>query len=226
MEITKENKHYPIEKERALMYKLREGNLSESKRLINDLLGYIFFSSKKTSTLKYRTLEICFVLSRIAIDSGADPESIFRINESFAEELESIKSLEDICNAIVAVLYEFLDCMFPCVEENKQPIRNAMYFIAENFMENLTLDDVADYVHLNPSYFSRIFKQTMGITYKEYLTKVRVEESKRLLLYSEIDITDIALSVGFDNQSYFSKVFKKGTGLTPKQFRGQENIHG
>ena len=106
------------------------------------------------------------------------------------------------------------------------PIRNAMYFIAENFMENLTLDDVAYYVHLNPSYFSRIFKQTMGITYKEYLTKVRVEESKRLLRYSEIDITDIALSVGFDNQSYFSKVFKKVTGLTPKQFRGQENIYG
>lgn len=226
METIKEKKRYPIEKERALMYKLREGNLNESKRLINDLLGYIFFSSNKIGTLKYRTLEICFVLSRTAIDSGADPEAIFPINERFAEKLETIKSLEAICQETVAVLNEFLDCMFPCVEENKMPIRNAMYFIAENFMENLTLDDVADYVHLNPSYFSRIFKQTMGITYKEYLTKVRVEESKRLLRYSEIDITDIALSVGFDNQSYFSKVFKKVTGLTPKQFRGQENIYG
>ena len=73
--------------------------------------------------------------------------------------------------------------------------------------------------HLHPAYFSSIFKQCSGSSFKEYLNMVRVEESKRLLSNTEYSIIDIAVACGFDDQSYFSKVFKKYTGMSPKQYR-------
>ena len=83
----------------------------------------------------------------------------------------------------------------------------------------VTLEDVANEVHLAPSYFSTLFKQSTGSSFREYLNMVRIEESKRLLMTTEHSISDIALATGFEDQSYFTKIFKKHTGLTPKQYR-------
>ena len=94
-----------------------------------------------------------------------------------------------------------------------------MLYISEKFNTPLTLEDVSAYVHLHPSYFSTVFKNSTGLSFKEYLNKVRIEESKILLLNTDFSIIDIAIAVGFEDQSYFSKVFKKYTGTTPKQFR-------
>ena len=90
---------------------------------------------------------------------------------------------------------------------------------SQTYSDNLTLEDVASPGHLNPAYFSTLFKQSTGSTFKEYLNMVRIEESKRLLANPEYSIIDVSLAVGFMDQSYFSKVFKKYTGLTPKQYR-------
>ncbi len=103
--------------------------------------------------------------------------------------------------------------------KNIETIKRSIRFITENYAYRITLSDVASEAHLNPSYFSSLFKQSTGISFKEYLNLVRIEESKRLLAITEFSIIDIAIGIGFEDQSYFSKVFKKYTGLTPKQFR-------
>nr|WP_282450298.1 AraC family transcriptional regulator [Blautia obeum] len=103
--------------------------------------------------------------------------------------------------------------------KNNEIIKEAIRYISQTFAGNLTLEDVASHVHLNPAYFSTLFKQSTGSSFKEYLNMVRIEESKRLLINPEYSIIDVAMAVGFMDQSYFSKVFKKYTGLTPKQYR-------
>lgn len=103
--------------------------------------------------------------------------------------------------------------------KNMEILKTAIHFITENYAYRITLSDVADEAHLNPAYFSSLFKQSTGISFKEYLNLVRIEESKRLLIKTEFSIIDIAIGIGFEDQSYFSKVFKKYTGVTPKQFR-------
>ena len=98
-------------------------------------------------------------------------------------------------------------------------MKKALSYISRNFASPITLEDVAKQVHLNPAYFSSIFKQSIGSSFKEYLNMVRIEESKRLLANTDYSVIDIAIATGFEDQSYFSKVFKKYTGLTPKQYR-------
>lgn len=103
--------------------------------------------------------------------------------------------------------------------KNMETIKKSIHFITENYAYRITLSDAASEAHLNPAYFSSLFKQSTGLSFKEFLNLIRVEESKRLLTTTEFSIIDIAIGIGFEDQSYFSKVFKKYTGLTPKQFR-------
>ena len=211
---------YPLEKEQELLTKVKEGNLKESSALLNDLLGYVFLSAgNNLATVKYRSVELCSLLSRAAIENGAASSHIFSINNQFMEHVDTYRSTTELCYAMIEILTSFMDCMFPPTMENSRIVREAMNYISTHFAENITLQDVAEHLHLNQSYFSRIFKRSSGSTFKEYLTMVRVEEAKRLLNNTDDSLLDIAIGVGFDNQSYFTSVFKKLTGLTPGQYR-------
>lgn len=213
---------YPYEKEKELLNKVKLGDSQGANTILNDLLGYVLFS-KGTSldAVKPRALELCSLLSRTAIEGGALAESMLALNDQFLKSLQQVSSLDDMCHILQEVVEAFSESMFShnSPSKNNDIVKKAMLYISEKFNTPLTLEDVSAYVHLHPSYFSTIFKSATGYTFKKYLNKVRVEESKLLLLNTDFSIIDIAMAVGFEDQSYFSKVFKKFTGTTPKQFR-------
>lgn len=212
---------YPYEKEKALITKLKTGDTEQAKALLNDLLGYVFFAEGNNfEVIKSRALELSSLLSRAAIEGGATSDSVLKVNNQFLMSLQNITDLDDLCYKLQETIDVFTDCMFNYIpSKGNEIIKKAIRYISQNFSRNLTLDEVADHVHLNPAYFSTLFKQSTGSSFKEYLNMVRIEESKRLLSNTDYSIIDISLATGFEDQSYFSKVFKKYTGLTPKQYR-------
>ena len=215
------NKAYPYEKEKALIQKLKTGDSDQAKALLNDLLGYVFFSEgNNLEVVKSRALELSSLLSRAAIEGGATSDSVLKVNNQFLTTLQTVRSLDDLCHELQETLDVFTECMFNYIpSKGSEMIKQAIRYISSNFSKNVTLEDVAEHVHLNPSYFSTLFKQSTGSSFREYLNMVRIEESKRLLSATDLSIIDIALAAGFEDQSYFTKVFKKYTGLTPKQYR-------
>lgn len=212
---------YPYEKEKALIAKVKAGNVQEAKGILNDLLGYVLFSEGSSlDTVKARAIELCSLLSRAAIEGGAATDSILKINNQFLKFLQQILDLDSLCYKLQEIVEVFTESMFNYIpSKSYELIKKAMLYISNNFSITLTLEAVANYVHLNPAYFSTIFKQSSGSSFKEYLNMVRIEESKRLLANTDYSIIDIAIATGFEDQSYFSKVFKRYTGLTPKQYR-------
>lgn len=84
-----------------------------------------------------------------------------------------------------------------------------------NYMRRLPLEETARHVGLTPSYFSKIFSEEIGAPYNHYLNKIRVEQSRSLLLSSDLSMVEISALCGFEDQSYFTKVFKRFTGITP-----------
>ena len=212
---------YPYEMEKELITKVKTGNLQEARAILNQLLGYVFFSTgSQFEEIKARALELCSLLSRAAIEGGASSDLILKINNQVLQSISEITSIDTLCHALSESLETFIDCMFNYgTGSNNETIKKAISFISSHYSEPLTLEEVADYVHLSPPYFSTLFKQNCGTTFKDYLNLVRIEESKRLLSHTNYPILDIAVAVGFEDQSYFTKVFKKHTGLTPKQYR-------
>ncbi len=106
--------------------------------------------------------------------------------------------------------------------KNKYPdIEKATKYIKKHFHEPISINEVADYVVLSRPYFSKLFKKAMGISFTEYLQELRLEETKRLLLQTDVSISKIAFSCGFSNLSYFNTFFRRMMKCTPGQYRAK-----
>ncbi len=212
---------YFNKKEKDLLAKVRSGTTNEVKALLNDLMGHALFSEgSNLENIRVRSIELTTLLSRVAIDCGARTENIYRLNTQFIAQLYHEETLEDICMQMQDVLESFMSAMFSETDKGNPYIRKALRFMNDNYSEHLELAQVADYVELSPSYFSSLFHQVVGTSFRDHLNRIRVEESKRLLLSKKYSLADIAVTMGFPDQSYYCKVFKKVVGVTPGKYRG------
>ncbi|OPA79152.1 DNA-binding response regulator [Paenibacillus selenitireducens] len=100
-------------------------------------------------------------------------------------------------------------------------IDHAITFIQEKFREELSLEEVAEHVHLNPHYFSKVFKQETGETYIDYVTRLRIDEAKELIKDGQLSLKEVCYLVGYKDPNYFSRVFKKVEGVSPTEYRNQ-----
>ena len=105
--------------------------------------------------------------------------------------------------------------------ESNPHIAKGIKYIHENYHQAINLHMLCDYLNLNACYFCVLFKNQTNMTFSQYLNKVRINESKRLLETTNDSIIDVSLSVGFNNHTHFSATFKKLTGMTPTSYRNQ-----
>lgn len=104
----------------------------------------------------------------------------------------------------------------------KDEIEKAIKFINSNYYKDINMAMVANYVSLNYYYFSSVFKEKTGMSFLDYLNKVRVEKAKELLVKTDLKIWEIAAKVGYKNPKHFARIFKELTGLTPNEYRGAQ----
>ncbi len=100
-----------------------------------------------------------------------------------------------------------------------RPVYLAKQYIENHYMEAVTLETVAELGHLNPSYFSIIFKRETGKTFSDYLTIRRIEAAKKLLRETDLGVAEISLEVGYTDNKYFSRKFTKHVGVNPSAYR-------
>lgn len=98
-------------------------------------------------------------------------------------------------------------------------IQRARKFIEDNFAEELNLKQVAKAVHTSTFYFCKIFKKATGITFTEYLTRIRIEKAREMLVNPHTRISEAAFAVGFQSLSQFNRAFKKILGESPTEWR-------
>ncbi len=92
-------------------------------------------------------------------------------------------------------------------------------YLQEHLTEEINLSILSDHFHLNPQYISQLFKNEIGVGFLAYLTNIRMEKAKKLLLSTSLSITEIAEQSGYGDYRVFTKVFKKSEGITPSQYR-------
>ena len=92
-------------------------------------------------------------------------------------------------------------------------------YIHARFQSDLTLEEVAGHVGMNPAYFSRYFKKNAGINFIDYLTGLRVDEAKKLLMQPQLKVYQVCERVGYSNLHHFYRLFKQYTGLTPMAYK-------
>jgi YesN/AraC family two-component response regulator len=137
--------------------------------------------------------------------SARQHESIVKLLSIFAEHLSLVS------NQIVLH------------EQNAEPpaITRAKQFITDHQTEELSLGEVATAVYTSKFYFCKMFKKSTGINFTDYLSRVRTERAKNLLLNPNLRVSEIAYEVGFQSLTHFNRVFKRILGQSPTDYRGQ-----
>ncbi len=131
---------------------------------------------------------------------------------SMARLLELISVIKD-----EAAQYEKIQAVFQ--KPARDAVETAITYMEEHFREKCTLESISEQAHFSPVYFHKIFKEAIGKTPYEYLSHLRINEAKRLLIGGNTNMTEIAEKSGFSSQAYFNYVFKKSTNTTPKGYR-------
>ena len=105
-------------------------------------------------------------------------------------------------------------------EESESPlVRRARAYILANQADPIDLAKVAHAMHVSTFYFCKIFKRATGLTFTQYLSRVRVEKAKKLLLNPHLRISEIAYNVGFQSLTHFNRVFRQVVGQSPTEYR-------
>lgn len=107
----------------------------------------------------------------------------------------------------------------PETDTTRKIVQQAARYIDKHYYEDLNLTVLAEKFNVESSYFSRVFRQEMGENLIFYLTRRRVEKAQTLIAGSEVNLTEIAYQVGYNDYSYFNRVFKKHTGMSPREYR-------
>ena len=102
---------------------------------------------------------------------------------------------------------------------DERVISSITRYMQEHLPEEISLSVLAEVFHLNPQYISQLFKNEIGVGFLAYLTNIRIEKAKKLLLSTSLSVTEIAENTGYSDYRVFTKVFKKTEGITPSQFR-------
>lgn len=216
---------YPIAQEEHLAAAIRAGDQQNARRLLDELLGFVMFSSGGSfQELRVRSIELLVVISRAAISGGADPTPALALNRRAMAELDRARSAEDLTLSLAGLIGQYTELVFDTRSlKHRKALSRALDYMGQNYMHPIRLEDVAGLVGFSPNYFSSIFKEEMGCTFLHYLNQIRVENSQVFLLSPDLSILQICNMCGFEDQSYFIKVFKKYTGTTPSRFRTQHS---
>ncbi len=212
---------YPLEKERELLSLISRGDKKGSQQLLNEILGSVFFSSgRNLEVIQSRVLELVVLLSRAAVEGGAEVEQVFGLNLRYLRQINTFSSVEDLAAWLSRIMLRFTDFVFDLREvKHADAIYRAVQYVHSNYGDKITLDAVAGEVYLSPAYFSKVFKEEMKVSFNNYLNKYRIDKARDILRNTTIPLVDVAAMVGYEDQSYFSKVFKRVSGVTPGRYR-------
>lgn len=104
-------------------------------------------------------------------------------------------------------------------KQEERTISGITRYLQERLAEEMSLSVLAEEFHLNPQYISQLFKNEIGVNFLSYLTNIRMEKAKKLLLSTSLSIAEVAEQSGYGDYRVFTKVFKKNEGITPSQYR-------
>jgi two-component system response regulator YesN len=182
-----------------VLRELRSGNytIQYCRNLLHDIVSTI---SKAVQSMGYSSSEIF----------GGDIRQQYR-------NIEHIDKFESWLLAHLHVAIERIN-------ERKQQIDphfadKVISFIHDNIYNQLSLDMVADYVNVSPTYLSKIFKQITNSNFSEFVTELRLEQAALLLREKKLTVQDISSKVGYQSTHHFIRLFKEKHGLTPKQYQ-------
>ena len=181
----------------------------------SDLPSLTQLQIQQIMTQAVNTVVEVLINHRLTVESVFDPGRNLFTELSRREALPAVHEwLRQVCLTAASAVTQANSR-----QANKKVTRISEY-IEQHLTEDLSLNDVAEWIDLSPAYVSRIFKEGTGENFVEYLSERRVEQAELLLKNTHLSIKEVGFKCGFNNMQTFIRTFKKISGCTPSQYRG------
>lgn len=202
---------------------VEHGRADEIKKLFQRPVTGRAGSMASDALRQEKNLFICTatLVSRAAIKGGLSRSIAFSLSDSYIQKAELMNDYTNLIRLNARMVEDFTRRVetIRCGSGASQLIRNAREYILLHLEQNITTAELSHAMNMNRTYLCKRFMEETGITINHYITKVKMDEAKRLLEITKKTSAEIAEILGYSTQSYFQNVFKKHTGKTPVEYR-------
>lgn len=193
-----------------------ESNINqEIDKIINKIVananGNIF-------AIKCLISEICITLMRHYIVDIYEQSQVNKSVNKLINEIDSLSNVKQVKNYLKSYLLYIRKCTSVHKKINNPTVNSAISYISQNYKNDISLTEIAEYISINPSYLSRLLKKETGNNFVEILTDIRMSKAKQMLTEPGSKIIEVCKAVGYKDYSYFYQVFKKNEGISPSQY--------
>ena len=212
---------YPIDLEKPMFDAISNGDLNATKVTVGKYSDWMCNRAKNgdVMAMRIKVLEFALYAEKLAYLSGGR-KYIYTGRDDYLPELMQLETTEGLREWFMEKMTTACRNVISKREEKSNDIiKTAKKYIDDNFAKDISLDDVSRKVNISPYYFSKIFKEEVGLSFIEYLTNIRIEKAKELLTESDMSMKEICGACGYTDPNYFSRSFKKNVGVTPTEYK-------
>ncbi len=205
-------------------------NISRWRRLLdnnqyeaveNNIYAYLDYHAS-TGQLNFDTLcefhqEISKIFFMYLYQQNMNVSDIFTAAYTYADFMNCCRDLQSLKKGVTFIVRQIAACCG--TDTDQDPVQRAKAYILANLSNDISVKDVAEHIHLNPEYFSKLFKKEMGENVKNYMLRIKVDAAKDMLENTNIPVSIVSLELGYSNFSHFTQMFKKHEGITPSEYR-------
>lgn len=165
------------------------------------------------------------IIARLCINEGMSHDEAYTLSDIYIRRADVSQSPDEVIDLIEEMQIDFAERMSKIKKPAKYSthVRHAIDYICDHLQDRLTMEQLAEIEHLNPSYFSKLFSKETGVPVKAFILNVKVATAHNMLSHSDYSISDISYSLGFSSQSAFTAAFRKKYGISPGKFRNSYN---
>lgn len=205
--------------EKKLLYIVSHGLTEELDKLEASRKQMGNFGSTFLRTYKNNLIVLNALLYRAAKSGGLDSATASSLNEYYARKIESSNTVEQLSELAIAQKYCEIVKEAKSVSVEDPTIRRVKKYVAYKLYGKIEAEDISEDLNVSKSYLSRKFKTCMNMSVPQYVNLMKIEEAKKLILFSDKTLSEISNLLSFSSQSYFQQIFKKIVGKTPNEFK-------
>jgi len=220
-----ERHHLPYNEELSFYNSVKKGDIELIKRtmlpLTSDQLGHL--SNDSRHNLQYHLIICIALITRFCMDGGMEYETAYTLSDLYIQRTDTCDTCQEVTSLHSEMIFDFANRMQKLCQEKiiSQQIILCMDYVFDHLHSPIAIEELANYVHLNPNYLSTLFKKEVGVPIAFYIRGKRIEAAKNMLIYSDYSSIDICNYLAFSSHSHFISVFKKQVGMTPRDYRSK-----
>ena len=211
---------YPVELENHLFNSIEKGNVDDAISFAGRFFDWMVENySDDIMDIRLKTIEFILWAEHMAYSKGGMVYQ-FKARQDYLPDLLKMQDYHEMREWFThKILLSCQNILTKKTEKSVNIIEQAKDYISNHYNSDLSLDDISRIVDISPYYFSKIFKEETGVNFIDYLTNIRLEKAKELLVSTDNSMKEICAKIGYSDPNYFSRAFKKNVGVTPTEFK-------